>query len=346
MWSCTFVDNKRFDVSNKSHITQQPQVAVFDLLNLVLSERSVGRDCKFQPAKPGRRKRSRRAIWSVGGQPAALASAGAPLGSPSARIAVLVESLSDHHTTKIISGIEVAAEKTGYEIAILNVLGKRQPLIGLDSFEGFIACCSDETAVDPDFFEKLGKPVIVVGNVENVRGAHCIKTNYQKGARLAVNHLIDQGCQNILMIAPAGNRAVDLDKYLGYRDALKDLGKNWMEPLSVSEASIEAGMNMAARMFEKGELPDGVFITNDWIAAGFVKYLKKKKDCLEAKTVVVGFGNESLCEIIEPGWSSIDFRKEVAGSTALHVLFEHLGDLQRSAGDGLTVIEPVLAIRV
>lgn len=333
-------------MSNKSHIIQQPKVAVFDLFNLAFSNRDGKADSAFHSPQPGRRKRSRRTSWSDNAQSGAHVADDTPLTSRSARIAVLVESLSDHYTNKIISGIEAAAEKTGYEVAILNVLGKSQALIGLDHFEGFIACCSDGATLDPDFFDKLGKPVIVVGNVENIKEYHCVKTDYQKGAQLAVNHLIDQGCQKIVMItSPVGNTVADLDKYLGYRDALKKSGRSWLEPIRVSEASIEAGMSIAAQMFESGELPDGVFISNDWIAAGFVKYLKKREICLRTKTAVVGFGNESLCEMIEPALCSIDFRKELAGSIALNVLFEHIGGLQPLAGNGLTVIEPALATK-
>lgn len=331
---------------NKSHIIHQPKVAVFDLFNLAFSKRRGGADSAFHSPKTERRKKSRRTTLSDTAQSGAGATNDTPLMLRSARIAVLVESLSDHYTNKIISGIEAAAEKTGYEIAILNILGKQSPPVGLDHFEGFIACCSDGTSVDPVFFEELDKPVIIVGNVENVRGYHCVKTDYRKGAQLAVDHLIGQGCQKILMISsPVGNTAADLEKYLGYRDALKRSGRSWQEPLRASGASIEAGVNIAAQMFENRELPDGVFISNDWIAAGFIKYLKKIESTLHIKTAVVGFGNESLCEIIEPGLCSVDFRKELAGSRALQILVEQIDDGYVLAGNALTVIEPALAVR-
>ncbi len=275
--TCTFAGNKRFNMPRKSHIMHQPKVAVFDIFNLAFSGSSEAISSAFQSTKPGRRKRNRKVALPGNVQSGTHATTDTPLMQRSARIAVLVESLSDHYTNKIISGIEAAADKTGYEIAILNILGKQLSLVGLDSFEGFIACCSDGASVDPRFFEELGKPVIVVGNVENVNGYHCVKTDYQKGAQLAVNHLIDQGCENIMMINSAvGNTATELDQYLGYRDALKKSGKSWQEPVRVSEATIEAGISIAAQMFENDDLPDGVFISNDWVAAGFVKYLKKK----------------------------------------------------------------------
>lgn len=344
--TCTFAGNKRFNMPRKSHIMHQPKVAVFDIFNLAFSGSSEAISSAFQSTKPGRRKRNRKVALPGNAQSGTHATTDTPLMQRSARIAVLVESLSDHYTNKIISGIEAAADKTGYEIAILNILGKQLSLVGLDSFEGFIACCSDGASVDPRFFEELGKPVIVVGNVENVNGYHCVKTDYQKGAQLAVNHLIDQGCENIMMISSAvGNTATELDQYLGYRDALKKSGKSWQEPVRVSEATIEAGISIAAQMFENNDLPDGVFISNDWVAAGFVKYLKKKESGLNTKTVVVGFGNDSLCEMIEPALCSIDFRKEWAGSAALHVLFEQIGGRHLPAGNGLTIIEPALAAR-
>ncbi|MGN7786623.1 LacI family DNA-binding transcriptional regulator [Niabella sp. 22666] len=329
---------------NKSHSIQQPKVAVFDLFRLISSNGIGEPDNAFHSLQPGRRKRSRRTTFSDNTPSATRIADNIPLFSQSARIAVLVESLSDHATNKIISGIEAAAEKTGYEIAILNILGKQRPLTGLDAFEGFIACCSDEAVLDQGFFDKLGKPVVVVGNVKNAGGYHCIKTDYQTGAQLAVNHLIDQGCQKVLMIT-SENTSANLDKYLGYRDTLKKSGKDWQEPLTFTEPGIESGMEIAAQMFQKGVLPDGVFITNDWVAAGFMKYLKKMEKSLTTKSAVVGFGNESLCEMIEPALCSIDFRKELAGSTALHTLLDQIGDGNLVVTGELTVIEPVLVTR-
>ncbi len=331
---------------NKSHPIYQPKLAVFDLINLAYRAGSEAPGNALHSPQPGRRKKKRRIALPDHLQSGNRVVGNSPLTS-GARIGVLVERLSDDYANRIISGIEAAAEKTGYEIAILNVLGRQQPLAGLDNFEGFIACCSDQAAVNADFFEKLDKPVVIVGNVENIKGYHCVKTDYQAGARLAVHHLLDQGCQRILMVTTAsGNASVNLDKYLGYRDALKKSGKSWQEPLTVMESSIEAGMEMAAQMCQKGELPDGIFISNDWVAAGFVKYLKKNGINLDTKTVVVGFGNESLCEMIEPALSSVDFRKEWAGSRALNILFDEIGDPHGVATNRLTLIEPVLVPRV
>lgn len=333
---------------NKSHIIHQPKVAVFDLINLAYREGSEAPGNALHSPQPGRHKKIRRAALPDHLQSGLRVVGNSPLTSGSARIGVLVERLSDDYANRIISGIEAAAEKTGYEIAILNVLGRQQPqpLVGLDNFEGFIACCSDEAAVNTDFLDRLGKPVVVVGNVENVKEYHCVKTDYHAGAQLAVHHLLDRGCQKILMVTSAsGNASVSLDKYLGYRDALKKSGRGWQDPLTVMESSIEAGMEMAARMCQQGELPDGIFISNDWVAAGFAKYLKKNAISLDTKTVVVGFGNESLCEMIEPALSSVDFRKEWAGSRALTILVDEIGDPHCVATGRLTLIEPVLVVR-
>ncbi|HTG55203.1 MAG TPA: hypothetical protein VL943_02960, partial [Niabella sp.] len=154
-------------MSSKSLSIHQPKVAVFDFLNLACKEGNEGKHGSFYSPKPGRRKIARRSgLTETGVTNEVLSTCG------SNRIAVLVESLSDPHTNKIISGIEVAAGKTGYEIAILNISGKPSAITGLDSFEGFIVCCLDESTVDLDFLKDIDKPVTIVGNVDNISGYH------------------------------------------------------------------------------------------------------------------------------------------------------------------------------
>lgn len=343
VWQRTFVGNKRLSMSSKSLPIHQPRVAVFDFLNLACKEGNGSEPRSFYSPKPGRRKKiaRRSGLTETGVTDEVLLTCG------SNRIGVLVESLSDPHTNKVISGIEVAAGKTGYEIAILNILGKPTATTGLDSFEGFIVCCLDESTVDLDFLKDTDKPVTIVGNMNGISGYHNIKTDYQKGAQLAVNHLLEKGCQNIVMMTSAdANKTSALDQYLGYRDALKIAGKIWREPITVMAATVEAGMEMAAKMLEKGEFPDGVFINNDWVAAGFLKFLKTMEIGRSAKTAVVGFGNESLCQMIEPAMCSIDFRKELAGSTAMNALIDHIANIKPLMSDSVTVIEPALAIGI
>nr|WP_262919941.1 substrate-binding domain-containing protein [Niabella hibiscisoli] len=255
----------------------------------------------------------------------------------------MIESLSDPHINKIISGVEAIAAEVGYEIAILNVLGKESLRTGLDNFDGFIACYSDQAKVDLNYLDELGKPAVIVGNVENPGRYQCVSIDYRKGGQLAVNYLIDQGCQKIMMVTSAlTNTASDLEKYLGYRDAMKKSGQALPEPWVVRESTIEAGIEIAAQMFKTEALPDGIFVTNDWVAAGFIKFLKKAGVNLPVKTTIIGFGNESFCQIVEPDLRSIDFRKELAGSTALNLLVEQISNRNFSVESKTTIIEPAL----
>jgi len=329
-------------VPYKSLSTQQPQIAVFDLLKVGLNESNDEGRPAFHAAL---RTRSRRPAFSANALQGGSITCNTQSGSAYARIAVLIESLSDPNINKIISGVEAIAGKAGYEIAILNVLGKESLRTGLDNFDGFIACYSDHAKLDLNFLDELGKPVVIVGNVENPGRYHCVSTDYRQGGQLAVNYLIDQGCQKIMMITAAlTNTASDLEKYLGYRDALKKSGQALQEPWIVSESTIEAGMEIAAQMFEDGVLPEGIFVTNDWVAAGFIKFLKKAGSNIFAKTTVIGFGNESLCQMVEPDLCSIDFRKELAGSTALSLLVEQISSRNFSVGSKITIIEPALPV--
>lgn len=329
-------------MSNKIPSVYPPKIAVFDLVNPPFKAGNGNTGGAVYSSKAGRRHIMRRSGSAGNSAAVNFASTG-----KTNRIAVLVESLSHAHNNEIISGIEAVAGKTGYEIAILNLPVKPAFLTNLGSFDGCIVCCSDESIADLDFLREIAKPAAIVGNTCYINGFHNIKIDYPKGAQLAVNHLLEKGCEDIAMIAAVnGNGAVSLDQYLGYRDALKMSRKQWREPLTVTEASMEAGMEVAATMFTHGKLPDGVFINNDWVAAGFLKFLKTAGTKLSENIAVIGSGNELLCQMVAPAMCSIDFQKGLAGSTAMNILLDHIIRKQPLISDSVTIIEPAIATGV
>jgi LacI family transcriptional regulator len=91
------------------------------------------------------------------------------------------------------------------------------------------------------------------------------------------NHLIEQGCKRIVHITSSLARNVYSERYRGYRDALFDNNIELDNSLLIiNDLSEKAGVESAKQILAMDPLPDGAFITNDFVACRLYAHFKRK----------------------------------------------------------------------
>jgi LacI family transcriptional regulator len=71
-------------------------------------------------------------------------------------------------------------------------------------------------------------------------------------------------------------------------------------------------------------MPDGVFITNDFVAAQCMRTLKEHGIRIPEDIAVVGFNNDAISRIVEPTLTTIDYPGIDLGQIAAKNLIAHL----------------------
>jgi LacI family transcriptional regulator len=71
-------------------------------------------------------------------------------------------------------------------------------------------------------------------------------------------------------------------------------------------------------------LPDGAFITNDFVAAVCMRTLKEHGVSIPSDIAIVGFNNDAIGKLIEPTLSTINYPGENMGEIAARNLINHL----------------------
>ncbi len=105
----------------------------------------------------------------------------------------------------------------------------------------------------------------------------------------ATRHLIEQGCQRIAHVTSSLKRNVYSQRYKGYQDALFDNGIPFDESLVIiNDLSEKAGIAAATVILKMNPMPDGAFITNDFVAAVFMRTLKEHGISIPADIAIVG----------------------------------------------------------
>jgi LacI family transcriptional regulator len=189
-------------------------------------------------------------------------------------------------------------------------------------------------------------PVLFFDRVEQDGNNTVVIIDNAKCGYIATKHLIDQGCKKIVHVTSSLKRNVYSQRYKGYRDALFDHGIDFDESLLiVGDLSEKAGMEAAMKMLKMKPLPDGAFITNDFVAAVCMRTLKEHGVSIPENIAVVGFNNDAIGKLIEPALTTINYPGEDMGEIAARNLINHLKGISNIHQTNTIIVRSDLIIR-
>jgi LacI family transcriptional regulator len=269
-------------------------------------------------------------------------------------IGVLVHELNSNFITSVLAGIEKVTAEAGYDIIIThssessvkeaanakNLFHKR--------VDGLIASLAFDTTNLDHFkpFTEKGVPVMFFDRVEQDGESTVVIIDNYKAGYQATQHLIDQGCKRIAHITSSLKRNVYSQRYKGYQDALFDNGIALDDALLfVNDLSEQAGIDSARHMLKLNPLPDGAFITNDFVAAVCMRTLKENGIAIPGDIAIVGFNNDAIGNLIEPALTTINYPGKDMGEIAARNLVNHLKGITNMHHTNTIIVRSELIIR-
>jgi LacI family transcriptional regulator len=269
-------------------------------------------------------------------------------------IGVLLHELNSNFITSVLAGIEKVTTEAGYDIIIAHSAENYEKEVANATnlfhkrVDGVIASLSFTTKNLDHFklfFEKK-IPVIFFDRVdENSNETHVIIDNYKCGY-MATQHLIEQGCQRIVTLTANLKRNVYAQRHRGYTDALFDAGIDYNKSLVlVKDLSEESALEAAHEILKMKPAPDGLFVTNDFIAAVCMQELKRNGVKVPDDMAVVGFNNDAISKIIEPQLSTINYPGKDMGEITARSLINHLKGLGSIITTNRIIVKSELIVR-
>jgi len=269
-------------------------------------------------------------------------------------IGIIVHELSSNFITSVLAGVEKVTAEAGYDLIIThssesytkeianakNLFHKR--------VDGLIASLAFDTP-DLNHFNPYidkGVPVMFVDRVEQDGNNTVVIIDNAKCGYQATAHLIEQGCKRIAHITSSLKRNVYSQRYKGYRDALSENGIPLNEKLLfVKDLSEKSGVEAALEILKMKPLPDGAFITNDFVAAVCMRTLKEHGIKIPADIAVVGFNNDAIGKLIEPTLTTINYPGKEMGEIAARNLVNHLKGVSDMHQTNTIIVRTELIIR-
>jgi len=270
-------------------------------------------------------------------------------------IGVIVPRINSHFISSAIGGIEIVANKAGYNIiicqsneslaaetnAVRTLLSKR--------IDGMLASISIETANSNHFREVINMkvPLVFFDRVCPDLDVSSVTVDDFKGACKATEHLVKQGCRRIAHFGGSVGLAMYRNRLEGYRQALMNHHIPIDEDLifTTNQMTDTMGGMLIETLYKNQNLPDGICSSNDNLAAGAMKFLMGRRIKIPEQVAVIGFSNALFSQWMTPPLSTVDQHSELMGSHAVNLLLE---EIEQTATDSVSrniVLNSELIIR-
>ena len=269
-------------------------------------------------------------------------------------IGFLVHELNSNFITSVLAGIEKITTEAGYDLIIAHSSEsfEKETANAKNLFhkrvDGVIASLSFDTEDFSHFqpFVDKGVPVIFFDRVEqNTENTVVIIDNYRCGYQ-ATQHLIEQGCRRIAHVTSSLKRNVYAQRYRGYKDALYHHAIPFDEDLLiVNDLTEQKGVESAMQILKMDPMPDGVFITNDFVAAVCMRTFKEHGINIPGDIAVVGFNNDAIGKLIEPQLTTIDYPGKEMGEITARNLIDHLLGISNIHNTNTIIVNSKLIVR-
>lgn len=199
-------------------------------------------------------------------------------------------------------------------------------LLRQQKVDGFLIVHDQITNRDYSSIQDAGVPLVQLHmrpryfNLENL---NYFFTNNVIGGFVATEHLIKQGCKNILTVKPHEVESLEyMDRTKGYKQALEKYGLIFQEELIVN---IDCSYIKAYSLFNK--IPDllnkvdGIFFQTDVQAFGFLNAALEYGISVPGDIKVIGFDDTPVCSYSRPLLTTIHQpRKELAQLAANRIM--------------------------
>jgi LacI family transcriptional regulator len=269
-------------------------------------------------------------------------------------IGVIVPRLDSYFMARVISGIEHVANSEGYTLIISQSAesSNKEAVNAKTLFNNRVDGLLVSLAYDTDHYShfdvflKRNIPIIFFDRVALISSCTNVLIDNRKSAYEATQHLIDEGCNNIVHITAIPKRNVYADRLKGYKEALANNKIKYREDcVIIDDLSQEAGARAAEQILKMEPLPDGVFVANDNAAVRCMIELKKAGVRIPEDIAFVGFNNDPVSTVVEPNLTTINYPGYTIGEVAARNLIDHLNGTTSVTTTDTIILRSELIIR-
>lgn len=237
-------------------------------------------------------------------------------------IGLIIPDITNPFFPELARAVEDVAVKYGYKVILCNSdQDPEKELNYLNLFkekyvDGIIFTThSKESTV----YSNLNVPIVALDRIVDTSIPSVVSNNYE-GAKAATELLLAKGVKNIAHIRGPKKIAPSEARYQGFIDAVEENRVSYT--ISESEFKLKDAERNAEIFFDTHTGIDGIFCSNDTIAAGFLKVALKRGINVPEELQIIGFDGSFFGEFIYPELTTVSQPIYDMGAEATRLLIE------------------------
>jgi len=244
-------------------------------------------------------------------------------------IALIVPNILNPIYPEIAKGVEDIIYRRGYNLLFCNTdLDPQKEKNYLDTFlgrrvDGLILVGGFVFSEDIYKIQNQKIPLVLIGRKIPEIQENSVYVDFELGGYLATKHLLDLGHPNVAFIAGPEREAMDRDKQMGYRRALKEKNIPPRDDYVVQgNGEIEGGYLCAKTLMRNRNPPRAIFAANDLMAIGALDAIKDLSLRIPEQVAIVGFDNIKMSALVDPKLTTVSYPAYRMGALAARLLFD------------------------
>lgn len=196
-----------------------------------------------------------------------------------------------------------------------------------DLLEGMIYLTPSENHREFLDFASKDFPIVLLGQIEGAESkVPCIDINNRKMAQKAVNHLIDNGRKNILMLIPEKLQHINCiqDRMKGYSDALDHASITRSDTLTRIVRSLKEEVEALFSNLDVIDEIDAIFCPTDDLAALCIPAVKALGKKVPDDIAIIGFDDLPIALHTSPPLSTVHRPTDKQAHAAIDLLLKIL----------------------
>lgn len=166
-------------------------------------------------------------------------------------------------------------------------------------------------------------PVVVVDRKVSGGGEIAyIESNHYEGGRIAMKHLLECGCKNIVCMRGPQELSSGLKRYQGYKSICEEHGIK--EQYVDCSYGYDSGIKATKKLLRNYPGVDGIIAPNDMVAASVYKVLHNEGLRVPEDIQIIGFDNIKFSRLFTPELTTIEQPITDMGTLAARIIIEYV----------------------
>lgn len=218
---------------------------------------------------------------------------------------------SDPFFARVVRELSAALADTEMNLVLLAARGEREQekvarYVRQGHVDGVILMSLHSQDTLPQVLAEARVPLVLSGRPLDGRPVCYVDADNAGGAREATAHLLATGRRRVATVTGPRDMIGGIDRYAGYRAALREAGVA-EDPALVAEGDFtEAGGGAAmAALLERAPDLDAVFVASDPMAVGALRVLRASGRSVPGDVAVVGFDDAPVAATCDPPLTTV-----------------------------------------